>query len=574
MEEENSFSALVVTYSTKRKRYECPGPHPNDSEDVQNVHDDKNDDEDSPELSSESLSQSQPSMADEVQTGILENDGFAQMEPMKKGFSLNGVQMKQLLSLGRKVCLNEDEITPFKIYETGVSMDDAEVVMKEFDVDQNGKITLEDFHVQPSQDDANLHEETNTGDGNGKGNEEGTEGGSNGEEVPSDSPLLEIPGNTQTFVAAGYFISLVYLFCFGCICFSCAKCVKNGTVVLYFVALLITFVVVHNNSSFCDDKDLVTCMSSFFFSNSIASILLILVYIGMMYFSKGTIFWDMLALPLGIFSSGITIAGGCGNVHTSFMGSDTPTPPICNQLKSMGETMFFCTGNDCLSVVSKMPIAPLTIVCVALWIAAICMLTYYLTQEEDEDDNSNNGSSETKAEKQKNRRLSTQLEQKEKEVATLQRRVTDMSQSQNKGPGGWGQPGGNNNNNNNSSSNNNAAAIAGKDNEIHQLKLEKQQEQQRANQAVYQLEQMKVNVDTLGQEKEQVENGWMQTQQQLTKSKGVLKQVTERFEHLKSQNVMLQQKLMQVKTLSLADVQSTNQFDGQVSSTFPNTPSA
>ena len=66
----------------------------------------------------------------------------------------------------------------------------------------------------------------------------------------------------------------------------------------------------------------------------------------------------------------------------------------------------------------------------------------------------------------------------------------------------------------------------------------------------------------------------MQTQQQLTKSKGVLKQVTERFEHLKSQNVMLQQKLMQVKTLSLADVQSTNQFDGQVSSTFPNTPSA
>jgi hypothetical protein len=36
----------------------------------------------------------------------------------------------------------------------------------------------------------------------------------------------------------------------------------------------------------------------------------------------------------------------------------------------------------------------------------------------------------------------------------------------------------------------------------------------------------------------------------------------------------LQQKLMQVKTLSLADAQSTNQFDGQVSSTFPNTPSA
>ena len=83
-----------------------------------------------------------------------------------------------------------------------------------------------------------------------------------------------------------------------------------------------------------------------------------------------------------------------------------------------------------------------------------------------------------------------------------------------------------------------------------------------------------MNVDTLGLEKEQVENGWMQTQQQLTKSKGVLKQVAERFEHLKSQNVMLQQKLMQVKTLSLADAQSTNQFDGQVSSTFPNTPSA
>ena len=336
---------------------------------------------------------------------------------------------------------------------------------------------------------------------------------------------------------------------------------------------MITFVVIQNNISFCKDKDLITCMSSFIFSNSIVSAIVIILYIVLMYFSHGTIFWDMLALPLGVISSGITISGGCGSVHASFMGSDIPTPPICNQLKSSGESLFFCTDKDCLSIFNSLPVAPLTVACVFMWIIAICMLTYYLTQDEDEDEINNRNNS--KQLDKRVRRLSKQLEEKEMQVQGLQEKLASQSQPGPRGSGpsdgtrGWGAPG---------------QGLAGgndkKDKEISQLRktnknleMEKQQEQQRANQVVYQLEQMKVSIETLGQEKEQVETGLMQTRQKLMKSTGALQQVSQRFEDLKSQNIMLQNKLRQVKTLSLMDTK-VSQFDGQASSSFPDTPSA
>ena len=129
---------------------------------------------------------------------------------------------------------------------------------------------------------------------------------------------------------------------------------------------------------------------------------------------------------------------------------------------------------------------------------------------------------------------------------------------------------------------------AGKEQEIIQLKqtnsaleVQKQQESQRANQAVYQLEQMKVSVVALGEEKERAESGLILSRHRLTKSTGALQQIAERFEHLKQQNVKLQEKLRQVKTLSLMDKApgsvgggGSNRFESQSLTTFPNTPSA
>jgi len=211
---------------------------------------------------------------------------------LETAYTLSAESVQSLTILARLVCVGEENMTPFRIYETGVQMEDAEMIMSSMDKDQDGQVSLEDFlHQDPILEEE--REEIITDPnvvGEGEQGEQGdpaTSGESTEEEQKEkdseskdDSVLLEIPPSASTtYVAAGYSI-------------------------LFFISFLLTFVVVHNNTTFCHDKDLITCMSTSFFSNSIVTILLVAVYILIMYFSQGTIFWNILALPLGVITSG------------------------------------------------------------------------------------------------------------------------------------------------------------------------------------------------------------------------------------------------------------------------------
>ena len=524
---------------------------------------------------------------------------------LETAYTLSAESVQSLTILARLVCVGEENMTPFRIYETGVQMEDAEMIMSSMDKDQDGQVSLEDFlHQDPILEeereeiitDPNVVDEGEQGEQgdpatSGESTEE--EQKEKDSESKDDSVLLEIPPSASTtYVAAGYSIALLYLIAFGCICFSCNACVKQTTVVLFFISFLLTFVVVHNNTTFCHDKDLITCMSTSFFSNSIVTILLVAVYILIMYFSQGTIFWNILALPLGVITSGVTVAGGCGSLLTTVMGPSgggRSIPPVCDQLNAFGETIFFCTGDRCTSIPSRMPVAPTAIFTVIMWVSSICVMTYYLTQEDEENNGNTNGSDggmAVKEERKKVRRLSTQLETKNKEIEQLKR--TQQSQQQNVpgGAGGWGPPGGgpgsgpgsnnmNNMNNNNNNNNNNNSSNAQDAETIRQLRtsmttLEEkyQTAQQQADNSGYRLEQMQLSMSSIENEKNNFEILLDEARNKYTKTSTALQQIVTRFDDLKKQNVSLQMKLRQVKEKLLGN------GNGNDDGLYPDTPSA
>jgi chromosome segregation ATPase len=227
-----------------------------------------------------------------------------------------------------------------------------------------------------------------------------------------------------------------------------------------------------------------------------------------------------------------------------------------------------------------MPLAPTAIFTVIIWVAAICTLTYYLTQEDEE---GSEDSESTAAAKKKVRRLSTQLEQKEKEISELKRGQKQNQPLQN----GWGPPGGNGvpgGGPGGGPDGGGAGVTSARDAEtIRQLRqnmaaLEEkcQAAQQQADGSGYRMEQMQQSMYTLERERNEFETQLEEARRRATKSSSALQQIVARFEDLKKQNVLLQQKLSQVREkLISATGPSFNGNSSMVSTTsnYPDTPS-
>ena len=112
-----------------------------------------------------------------------------------------------------------------------------------------------------------------------------------------------------------------------------------------------------------------------------------------------------------------------------------------------------------------------------------------------------------------------------------------------------------------------------------ELEAKCQRTQQTADSSNQQADQMRTNLYNLEQDKNIFENQLMEAQEKLTKSNSALQQIVARFEILKKQNILLQQKLRAVK--AHLDGQATTvpggasfNDEGTPLSTFPNTPSA